>query len=446
MFSWSNKPNKHNKGNNSSSNGNSGNGGTSSSSGPSISREEHIRSLLSDPTLKPSTRRVSTRDDSTYDTVFSTKGSVALILRVHLPPGSGTITASVAAPKMTLVGFKGRHPWIDRNMKVTGYAPIQSNETFTNSRMTLGRVVNNVVQHFQLNPPSDIVIVDEGLKQMNQQYQMRNGPNGFSGFTSSGNGTPKKNSNGNGSSGGSGSGSAPPNYQQSQQQQQQQHKPKYPLPPHFTTILQLDQSDVRAIKSKTNQLLSNNGSGSDNGSGSNDKASFSEIQSMDRSTITTILDDNLHNSTIPNMIKSTPTYIRNETKINTILSSNASHADENLTEQESTLNVRYAQISELQSTLQEKVELHSDLKSQVLKLSNPNVDGGEVKEILYQLKVAKKKKMEESEALAYEWLSADASADVKATNDFVEEFLQSRIVHHVRAAKMERIEYSSGSS
>mmetsp|Transcript_18949 Transcript_18949/g.27902 ORF Transcript_18949/g.27902 Transcript_18949/m.27902 type:complete len:438 (-) Transcript_18949:32-1345(-) len=437
MFSWSNK---HNKAVNISSNDNGGNGGaSSSSSGPSISREEHIRSLLSDPTLKPSTRRVSTRDDSTYDTVFSTKDSVALILRVHLP-GAGTGASPSPAPKMTLVGFKGRHPWIDRSMKVTGYAPIQSNETFANSRMTLGRVVNNVVQHFQLNPPSDIVIVDEGLKQMNQQYQMSNGNNGSG---SSGN-TSNMNSNGSGSGGGSGlsdNAHAPPNYKQSQQQ----HKPKYPLPPHFTTILQLDQSDVRAIKSKTTQLLSNNGSGS----GSNDKSSFSEIQSMDRSTITTILDDNLHNSTIPNMIKSTPTYNHNEEKISTILSSNASHADENLTEQESTLNVQYAQISELQTTLNEKVELHSDLKSQVLKLSNPNVDGGEVKEILYQLKLAKKKKMEESEALAYEWLSAsssgDAKADVKATNEFVEEFLQSRIVHHVRAAKMERIEYSSGS-
>ena len=58
--------------------------------------------------------------------------------------------------------------------------------------------------------------------------------------------------------------------------------------------------------------------------------------------------------------------------------------------------------------------------------------------ILHKLKKAKKQSFEESEELAYDWLSNGAN-DV---DDFLEKFLKVRTVHHVRAAKMERLEHS----
>eukprot|EP00553_Chaetoceros_curvisetus_P015607 CAMPEP_0204643066 /NCGR_PEP_ID=MMETSP0718-20130828/394_1 /ASSEMBLY_ACC=CAM_ASM_000674 /TAXON_ID=230516 /ORGANISM="Chaetoceros curvisetus" /LENGTH=573 /DNA_ID=CAMNT_0051664111 /DNA_START=79 /DNA_END=1800 /DNA_ORIENTATION=+ len=117
-----------------------------------MNRSDHIQSLLNDPTLKPTTRRVSTRDDSTYDTVFSTKDGDALILRIHVPI-SGNTPRLTSAPKMTLVGFDVRHPWIDSCMKVTGFPHIATSAAFQKSGLTLAQAVNQVVQHMQLNPP-----------------------------------------------------------------------------------------------------------------------------------------------------------------------------------------------------------------------------------------------------------------------------------------------------
>jgi hypothetical protein len=55
------------------------------------------------------------------------------------------------------------------------------------------------------------------------------------------------------------------------------------------------------------------------------------------------------------------------------------------------------------------------------------------------LKKAKKESLEESEELVMEWLDGNTGGKV---NEFLDRFLEIRTVHHVRAAKMERIENS----
>eukprot|EP00591_Stephanopyxis_turris_P006224 CAMPEP_0195526188 /NCGR_PEP_ID=MMETSP0794_2-20130614/27096_1 /TAXON_ID=515487 /ORGANISM="Stephanopyxis turris, Strain CCMP 815" /LENGTH=341 /DNA_ID=CAMNT_0040656813 /DNA_START=118 /DNA_END=1143 /DNA_ORIENTATION=- len=128
------------------------------------SREKHLDSYLNDVKLKRSTRKVST-DDSTYDTVFQTRSGHALILRVHIPPGS----KSNKAPSMTLVGVKASHPWLDSKMLVIGYPAIISDIQWTSSKILLGKAVNDVVKQFQLNPPTAIQITDQSLQRLQQQ-------------------------------------------------------------------------------------------------------------------------------------------------------------------------------------------------------------------------------------------------------------------------------------
>lgn len=129
------------------------------------SRPEHISSYLNDPTLKRSTRKMS-KDDSTYDTIFQTKNSHTLLIRVHIPQ-TNNHNSPCPAPLMTLVGIQASHPWLDpTSMKVIGYGPISSTSEFNSSKLLLSQVVNAVVQHFQLNPPGELRIVDESLKKM----------------------------------------------------------------------------------------------------------------------------------------------------------------------------------------------------------------------------------------------------------------------------------------
>jgi len=65
----------------------------------------------------------------------------------------------------------------------------------------------------------------------------------------------------------------------------------------------------------------------------------------------------------------------------------------------------------------------------------------DTKKILHKLKKAKKESLEESEELAMEWLDGDDAGG--KVNEFLDRFLEIRTVHHVRAAKMERIENPS---
>lgn len=105
----------------------------------------------------------TTKDDSTYDTVFQTTSGDALILRVHFPP---SLTDNGRPPQMTLVGVKATHPWLDRNMKIVGYSAIQSDASWREARTLLGVAVTEVVTHLQLNPPVIEDLTDPGLAKL----------------------------------------------------------------------------------------------------------------------------------------------------------------------------------------------------------------------------------------------------------------------------------------
>ena len=85
-------------------------------------------------------------DDTMYDTVFQTTNGFALIVRVYLPTDAGR------APSMTLHGVRASHDWLDIRMKVIGYGPISTDQSWRAANMKLGDAVYAVIHHFQLKP------------------------------------------------------------------------------------------------------------------------------------------------------------------------------------------------------------------------------------------------------------------------------------------------------
>lgn len=74
-----------------------------------------------------------------------------------------------------LVSIQATHNWLDDKMRVIGYKPIQNEYEFAKSGLLLSQAINNVVQHFQLYPPKNIVILDDSLNQLQNKRHHSNG-------------------------------------------------------------------------------------------------------------------------------------------------------------------------------------------------------------------------------------------------------------------------------
>ena len=127
---------------------------------------------------------------------------------------------------------------------------------------------------------------------------------------------------------------------------------------------------------------------------------------------------------------------RTEEKKNSLLSTNHVTATTNLTKKEY-LHELHDDVTKLQSSLKDKVEKFNELKGCQLELCKPLSND----HVLKELSKAKRQSLLESDGFAYEWLDRGSVDDGAAEVDkFIDEFLEKRIVHHVRAAKIERIE------
>lgn len=395
MFGWSSKSNSQSSGGH--------------------SRLQHISSFLNDPTLKNSTRKVS-KDDSTYDTVFQTKDSNALIVRVFIPQGDRTTICK--APAMSLVGIKATHPWLDDRMRVVGYGPISSDAEFRNSRLLLAQVVNAVVQHFQLNPPDNVLIVDASLKKL--QSSLSGGPgradsSGGSGGHSNG---PVDSTSLSDVSGGRYQNGGSSRAQFSSSNAAASSRQLNPMSVHFSEVIRIDSKDRRQNETK----LANLGIPSA-------PTSFPEFNSMNNGEMNNLLQN--PNDLIP-VLEQTPMVIQTEQLKSSILAANVINASSNLSKEGSVQALR-DDVEGLQSKLRDKVETFNQLKERQLKLCKPI----EKDYVMNKMKKAKKKSYNESEVIASDWLAS--GSDV---NEFIASFLQTRTLHHVRSAKLERIENS----
>jgi hypothetical protein len=154
------------------------------------------------------------------------------------------------------------------------------------------------------------------------------------------------------------------------------------------------------------------------------------FSNMNHNEMNEILDD--HDKLLPHL-EHVPYIIQSEEVVDTMLESNISRANENIA-QEDTLKQLHGEIQELQLSLKEKVNNVKELQARQNKVLQPL----DVDEILYQLRVAKRESMDESEEIASDWLHCDDAEE--KVDEFIKEFTTARIIHHVRAAKMERLE------
>lgn len=381
MFAWSNNRN--------------------SSSGHS--RPEHISSYLNDPTLKPSTRKTS-RDDSTYDTIFQTKDSKTLLMRVHMPPYNSS--KQCPAPIMTLVGIQGNHPWLDDRMTVVGYGPISTDAEFQKSRLLLSQIVNSVVTHFQLNPPTNLRIMDSSLQKM----QPANRASTSEGRRQQNNGSGRYSESWNGDGNGSSQGPTP--------------RKKDPSEMHFAEVVVMAPNDEQQVLAMMDAF-----------SIPVPPPTIVELNSISKNDVMDVLTET--NKLLP-ILEQNMMVTRTEEIKNSILSANHVNATTTLSKRENLHNL-HDEVKNLQSELRAKVDKFNELKARQLELCKPISKDL----VLKKMKKATKTSMNESDDLAYEWLEkSDADCDVSHVNSFIDEFLEKRIVHHVRAAKVERIQNS----
>lgn len=95
----------------------------------------------------------------------------------------------------------------------------------------------------------------------------------------------------------------------------------------------------------------------------------------------------------------------------------------------------HAECEALSATFHEKLADFQILEQQQNKIFKPC----DTKEVVQRLRKAKKESGNESEELALRWID-NGGMDI---DEFVDQFLEKRIIHHERAAKLERLQYSS---
>lgn len=151
------------------------------------------------------------------------------------------------------------------------------------------------------------------------------------------------------------------------------------------------------------------------------------LDGMSKEDMQQLLDDELDFLAFASTL---PAYKKLQELGSSMLEENVVTAEANLKE-EDRLKELHNDISSLQKSLQTKLTAFEALEAEQNKLCAPP----DKKRVLKQLLKAKKQAMDESETIADEWV--DEGGDVK---EFVKKFMEKRQLHHVRAAKVERLE------
>ena len=345
----------------------------------SYSRQQHIDSFRNDALLQHSTRKVST-DDTTFDTVFQTISGFALILRIYFPPLPHE-SAPTPLPQMTLVGVKVKHPWLDNRMRVIGYAATQSIVAWQQSRLLLGAAVHEVVQHFQLHPPTVLEITDPGLVKLQP-------------------------ANNNGAGGAAVPSRAAQRNPQAQSQKSQQ-------PPDYDTLLQsmtpAAPVDMPSIPSQFPEVL--------------DSLSREELQHLlsNESAFLAVV----HNMPIHQEIQLQRTSLveENTKKAMTIL------------EREQEYKMLHGQVKDMKESLIVKLMEFETLQT----LQDDLIKPPDAKHLKRELNLARKAAMDTSEAHAMEWVESGSSSSTNVA-EFCKTFVEQRNMMHLRAAKAELLE------
>ena len=301
-----------------------------------------------------------------------------MIVRVHVPLASSFASL---CPAMSLAGVRARHDWVEpRSMRITGYDPIESEQKWKRSGLSLGQAVHEVVKHLQLNPPEILEITDAGLQAI-QPPNSRFRTNGSS-----------QNSTASNESNNRREGAEPPSYdatlQHAKRVPQLPPPPDIPFPPiprDFDAILaDKTKEELETLLSDELEFLSL----------VHNLDIFAEIHKIARSKT-----DETHHL-----------------------------AHENLSNQDKVKSL-CEEVERLQKILKEKVDRFQALEQKQNSLCAPP----DIKSILRKLKEANKEAFDTSEAFAEEWVEGGAPN----VDQFMNEFVERRKLHHERAGKMQ---------
>jgi len=355
----------------------------SASTASLIPRNVHLSSYLNHPVLKPSTRKVSA-DDTTYDTVFQTTNGFALIVRVYVPADN------TKAPQMTLHGVIASHNWLDIRMRVIGYAPILSDQSWRSSKLKLGDAVYAVIHHFQLHPPSISQVVDENLSRLQQT---------LSGTSNNNNATNRSN---------------PPNTTSSSNNT---HNKSNGVNVQAQVIDKKEAAckvDEEELSSLIPRVPSN----------------FPEIEELSLSELNDLVNNK---ATLDKFINKISVVDALKELKESIEMSNVDTATANLALEEKVESI-CMEVETLKQDLKSNIEKYRELDARRAAMTRPP----EIHEAVRELTSAKKKALNESDEFADDWVESGGS-DVSA---FVKKFMDTRVLHHTRAAKAERLKMS----
>ncbi|KAL7497950.1 hypothetical protein ACHAWT_005849 [Skeletonema menzelii] len=347
-----------------------------------IPRNEHLFSYLNHSVLKPSTRKVST-DDTMYDTVFQTTNGFALILRIYVPADNKK------APQMTLHGVIASHSWLDIRMRVIGYAPISSDQSWRYSKLKLGDAVYAVIHHFQLQPPSISQIVDENLSRLQQTLS----------GTSMNNATIKSNPP---------TTTSPSNIAHKSNGIAVQAK----AIDKKEAACKVDEDELSSLIPRV-------------------PSSFTEIDEMSLSELSDLVNNK---TTLDTFINKIPVVEALKELKESIENANVDTAMANLALEEKVESI-CSEVETLKQDLKSNIEKYNKLDARRAAMTRPP----EIHEAVRELTAAKKKALHESDEFADDWVESGGS-DVTA---FVKKFMDTRVLHHMRAAKAERLKMST---
>ena len=273
-------------------------------------------------------------------------------------------------------------------MRVTGYQPISSDSAWSSCNMKLGSAVNAVVQHLQLNPPDVVEITDESLQRIQASI-------------------------------------AQPQPQFQPEQYAQHAQPQPPPPPHadvsgassepppdYSTVLHAEEDSIEMSHMPIPTV----------------PAVFPELETMSKEDMQELLNDEDKFRKFVEEMSAVTTLIDLQTSIQ---KGNVETAEANL-KQEEELAMLHAEVAALQSDLREKVETFRTLEAKQNELCAPP----DRRHVIKKLTAAKKEAYGESEELAATWVDG-GDGDV---DQFIDKFMERRIVHHTRAAKLERLQ------
>jgi ESCRT-I complex subunit VPS37 len=282
---------------------------------------------------------------------------------------------------MTMAGVRAKHPWLDSRMRIIGYAPIRDDMVWRDSRMLLGQAVHEVVKHLQLEPPDVLEITDSGLQSI--QTHQRNGS------------TSRRSS--------AGSSSASAQVVDRSTASKNSHPSAEDAPPEYSSVL----FDMPAIPQE-----------------------IPELDSLTREELDDLLEDELDFTAFVNKLSIMKEI---QSTANDILDENIKKAEANLEKMEK-VKTQHKYVTELKRKLESKLENFKKLEQKQDALCAPP----DMRDVLRQLTRGKKESFQESEQMAEEWVEDGTNVDA-----FVRDFVEKRKIHHIRAAKIERLQQQS---